>query len=287
MTWEGALVLLYSLMRYGNVRGVPCIVLVTEDVSQHARSALEQAGWEVGGTMTCDTARWILFEVEALESSHPGVVEKRWRRNLTKLHLWKFSQFTQVLPVGCCLARDTDQILFLDADTVVLNALDEAWECRAELCAVCDAWLPVYFNTGVMVLRPGEHTAKLLEEEAPRLAGEESEQTAFNVLFYRNWQPMDPGMNLQKHKGMTPTRFEAFWQLHKDDIRVLHYFGQKPWLCSREKDCMRHTEHYHHEAAYKVWWRVFDELCSSELVDCKDPREVPVPGAWWVSWGHD
>ena len=46
------------------------------------------------------------------------------------------------------------QLLFLDADTIVLNPVGEAWKCKRPLCAVHDAWLPVFFNTGVMVLSP-------------------------------------------------------------------------------------------------------------------------------------
>ncbi len=100
---------------------------------------------------------------------HPNVVEDRWRDNYSKLHSFALLQYSAVM--------------FIDADAIVLGDLQAsaslpkhtlqrkrsapfnptppsrpliqpAFACTAPLCAVVDVWLPVFFNTGFMVLRP-------------------------------------------------------------------------------------------------------------------------------------
>ena len=159
-------------------------------------------------------------------------------------------------------------MLYLDADTLVLNNIAEAFHCRSALCGVPDAWLPVFFNGGVLVLTPDEHTFDDLMRVVDRLPAHESEQSALNEFYYRRWEALDYTMNFQKNKGLTPSRFELYVSAHIQDVRIVHYMGHKPWFCSRQRDCMHHQPHYHHEGLYQLWWGYFDRMCETGAVEC-------------------
>lgn len=65
----------------------------------------------------------------------------------TKLHLWRLTQYTKVV--------------FMDADTVALQNVDELFT-YGELSAAADAGWPDIFNSGVFVAIPAEETFKKL-----------------------------------------------------------------------------------------------------------------------------
>ncbi len=95
-----------------------------------------------------------------------------------------------------------------------------------------DVWLPVFFNTGFMVLRPNitvrpggviavldfaaareySHRVWQLYDElvaaAPYLPSEEAEQSALNEYFHGRWQQLPYVFNFQKHTGTSPTRLQ-------------------------------------------------------------------------------
>jgi hypothetical protein len=138
-------------------------------VTASVRQALANAGWSV-------------ISVETITSNHPSVVEERWRDNYSKLHLFSLQVLPRAWPrVARSLrhpaVQEYDVVMFIDADAVVLGdlqvaassfqylgftdpgppsepPLQPAFACSAPLCAVVDVWLPVFFNTGFMVLRP-------------------------------------------------------------------------------------------------------------------------------------
>jgi hypothetical protein len=146
----------HSISSHGCVPDAHAVALVTEKVSDSVRQELAAAGWSV-------------TSVQTITSVHPSVVEDRWRDNYSKLHSFALLQYRAVM--------------FIDADAIVLGDLQAsaplskhtlqrkrsaafnatppsraliqpAFACTAALCAVVDVWLPVFFNTGFMVLTP-------------------------------------------------------------------------------------------------------------------------------------
>jgi alpha-N-acetylglucosamine transferase len=119
----------------------PRLVMVTDDVSQEARSRMRTQGWEI-------------VPVEPIESPTPeaSLVYPRFANTFTKLRAFGLS--------------DLDKIVLLDADTIVLRNVDELFE-RPGFAAAPDFFLPDRFNSGVMVAEP---SPQLLEQMLERLA---------------------------------------------------------------------------------------------------------------------
>jgi glycogenin len=61
---------------------------------------------------------------------------------LTKLHVFRLTQY--------------EKIIFLDADVLPVRTLSHLFTLRQEFSAVPDVGWPDIFNSGVMVLSPGE-----------------------------------------------------------------------------------------------------------------------------------
>ncbi|APR81469.1 Glycosyl transferase (Sulfolipid biosynthesis) protein [Minicystis rosea] len=98
------------------------VLMVTADVPKRARAKLATQGWmvrEIAPVKNPTPAREQLFP--------------RFDKVFTKLRAWELSDF--------------DKVVLLDADTVVLQNIDELFE-RPELTAAPDFLLPHQFNSG-------------------------------------------------------------------------------------------------------------------------------------------
>lgn len=89
----------------------------------------------------------VVQEVDIFNSNDTAILQALKRPELgvtlTKIHCWKLTQFTKCV--------------FMDADTLVLQNIDELFE-RDELSAVPDIGWPDCFNSGVFVFRPSVQT---------------------------------------------------------------------------------------------------------------------------------
>lgn len=121
--------------------------LVTEAVDAAARRFLSQMG---NG----------LIEKSLIE--HPLINQGRFQDNYTKLHIFDLVEF--------------DRIVYLDADVLPLQCIDELFDLSAPIAAAHDPdWgIKEYFNAGVLSLRPDHQLfAKLMVafQGNPRDAG--------------------------------------------------------------------------------------------------------------------
>ncbi len=169
----GALVLLWGIINYGQVASSSLICIVTESVSESARKILETAGWEV-------------ILVSTIETDSSDVVEEKWRQQFTKLHLFSFIKYSQ--------------IIYLDSDTIVKGSLTNAWLCSAPICGAPDVFHPVFFNCGMLVLVPNITEFRMIIKALPNLPAHEGEQSALNEYFLKRFQPLHITLNFQKHR---------------------------------------------------------------------------------------
>ena len=110
-------------------------------------------------------------EVEVVEEMNSGDEEhlallRRPELGVTfsKLHAWRLTRFTKCV--------------FLDADTLVLQNVDELFE-REEISAAPDVGWPDTFNTGVFVYRPSLVTFSNLVELAKQQGSYDGESWCF------------------------------------------------------------------------------------------------------------
>ncbi|KAG6380868.1 glycosyltransferase family 8 protein [Boletus reticuloceps] len=133
---------------------------------------------------------------------------------LTKLHVFRLAQYSKVV--------------FLDADVLPLRPLTHLFHLEHELSAVPDVGWPDIFNSGVMVLSPGEDKFKELQELLhTKGTWDGADQGLLNEWRGSNWNRLSFTYNT------TPTAIYTYapaFQRFGSQISVVHFIGpQKPW----------------------------------------------------------
>jgi alpha-N-acetylglucosamine transferase len=188
---------------------VPRVVMVTADVSQTARERLTRLGWQV-------------HDVEPIANPANGkrLLFRRFAGVFTKLRAWDLPDF--------------DRVVLLDADTIVLQNVDELF-ARSAFAAAPDFFLPDRFNSGVVLLEPSKETFRQMTEALGTLDSYDGGDQGFLNRFFPDWYSMPVehrlpvGYNiahfiyqfLLAHPG-TRTDLER-------SVRIVHYMVQKPW----------------------------------------------------------
>jgi alpha-N-acetylglucosamine transferase len=146
------------------------------------------------------------------------------------LHLWTMEVY--------------DTILFLDADTLVQNSLDNLlhMDLKGKALGVTKAlkafqmkkWADA-FNSGVMLLHPRskeyERLITLLNNRNFKFEYYMSDQGFLNEVYKKDWYDIGfvNNANIAFYASTSPRRF---WDEHKlEDINIIHYTMEKPWNC--------------------------------------------------------
>ncbi len=188
----------------------PKVVLVTADVPSTARQHLVERGWRI-------------WEVEPIENPNPDNRQffPRFARTFTKLRAFGLSE--------------PAKLVLLDADTIVLQNIDDLFE-RPALAAAPDFLLPDRFNSGVMVIEPNTETLARMMAALSSAASYDGGDQGFLNTFYPDWYAspavhrLPAGYNLHQfiyqflraHPSLLP-------QLERE-AKIVHYTVQKPWL---------------------------------------------------------
>ncbi|KAJ4361002.1 glycogenin glucosyltransferase [Didymosphaeria variabile] len=164
-----------------------------------------------------------VIPVDRIRNPNPANLYLMGRPDLlyafTKIALWRQTRFRK--------------IVYLDADVVVLRALDELFDIDATFAAAPDVGWPDAFNTGVMVLTPdmGEYWAlQTMASTGDSFDG--ADQGLLNQYFeHRNWH------RLRFTYNTTPNaqyQWEPAYRYYKRDISAVHFIGKdKPWKAGR------------------------------------------------------
>lgn len=185
------------------------VVLCTADVPVAARVKLADEGW---------TMRY----VEAIDNPNPKTAQlfPRFQGTFTKLRAWECTDF--------------DHVVFLDADTIVLQNVDDLFD-RPDFAAAPDFFLPDRFNSGVMSLVP---SLDVFRRMVALLGVAESydggDQGFLNSFF--DWYAMPIANRLPAGYNLHHFIYQ-FLRAHpvlrrglEKDAKILHYTVQKPWL---------------------------------------------------------
>jgi lipopolysaccharide biosynthesis glycosyltransferase len=128
-----------------------------------------------------------------------------------------------------------DKVVYLDADTIVLQNIDDLFD-RPAFAAAPDFFLPDRFNSGVMVLRPAAETfAELIRSLFEHESYDGGDQGFLNA-YMPDWYSWPAGHRLPAGYNMQHFIYQ-FLRGHKataaqieHEVKIVHYSVQKPWL---------------------------------------------------------
>lgn len=134
--------------------------------------------------------------------------------NFAKLRLWQLTGY--------------DRVVYLDADTVVLQNIDILFE-YPEFAAAPNVYHELAdfhrLNSGVFTARPSEETfaAMMARLDAPGVFWRRTDQT-FLQDYFPGWHGLPVFFNMLQHVWVN---LPDLWDW--GSIRVLHYQYEKPW----------------------------------------------------------
>jgi len=253
---RGANTLGRSLKRSGTTRR--CVLMVTSGVTPSYRETLKES-WDE------------LVDITPLDSNDQEKLAILARPELgctfTKLRAWTLTQF--------------QKCVFLDADTMVLQNVDELFE-RDELSAAPDVGWPDCFNSGVFVFKPSMDTyGRLLEFAKTRGSFDGGDQGLLND-FFKDWATKDISKRLPFLYNMVANitySYTPAFMRYGQDVKIVHFLGSvKPW------------HHYYDEST-----GMLKKLSSSGLSVSDDiftqmwwdlSKTGTTGGVTWTNWEH-
>jgi len=252
----GALVLGDSLRRVGS--RYPLVAMLTDSVGPATEATLEHAGLLVRRVDTVGNP-YAAFKA-TLE-------ERAWEQVYTKIQAWTLEEF--------------DRVVFMDADQLVLRNIDDLLErsMRYDLAAVPDVAPPIFFNSGMMVLRPSlEVVGDMLEKMHALPSYDDGDQGFLNAYFQQAWDRLPYVYNFVKSKTGNPEAF--YWLLDHQwwNVRVVHMVGVKPWRCTSRRDCGGFPERVV-PRLWALWWDRLHLMCGSDSESGPNPLYVDSDGS--------
>ncbi|KAI6031504.1 glycosyltransferase family 8 protein [Pisolithus microcarpus] len=136
---------------------------------------------------------------------------------LTKLHVLRLTQYTK--------------IIFLDADVLPVRPLSHLFKMDHEFAAVPDVGWPDIFNSGVMVLSPGEdkfnQVYDLLNTQGSWDGGD---QGILNEWRGDDWHKLSFTYNTTPTAAYTRSSYAPAYERFGSQISAIHFIGpNKPW----------------------------------------------------------
>ncbi|KAE8684382.1 UDP-glucuronate:xylan alpha-glucuronosyltransferase 1 [Hibiscus syriacus] len=213
------------------------VILVDDSISDYHRGGLEAAEWKI---YTIQRIRNPKAEPEAYNE---------W--NYSKFRLWQLT--------------DYDKIIFIDADLLILRNIDFLFE-MPEISAIGNN--ATLFNSGVMIVEPSNCTFQLLMDHINEIESYNGGDQGYLNEIFTWWHRIPKHVNFLKHfwdgdeeekKQMKTCLFGADPPI----LFVIHYLGNKPWLCFRDYDCNWNADilqEFASDVAHKTWWKVHDAM---------------------------
>lgn len=245
----GALVVAQSLRKVGTQRRL--VVLISKTLSDLLRRTLETSFDEV----------IVVDELNSNDSEHLKLLSRpELGVTFTKINCWLLEKYTKCV--------------FLDADVVVLQDIDDLFE-REEFSAAPDAGWPDCFNSGVFVYRPSRNTFNQLVQFASQQNSsfDGGDQGLLNS-FFSNWRTTDISRHLPFTYNVTANTFYSYvpavTQFRKD-IRVVHFAGAlKPWQLTYNPQNEQLSgnlggQHEIQREFLLCWWRILYERVWPQL----------------------
>jgi alpha-N-acetylglucosamine transferase len=203
------------------------VVLTTPDVSHAARERVRELGWKVR-------------EIEPINNPAPErQLFPRFANVYTKLRAWEIVEF--------------DKVVALDADTLVLQNVDDLFE-RRTFAAAPDFFLPDRFNSGVVVLEPSRDVFGRMMDALSTAGAYDGSDQGFLNTFFGDWYAMAAEHRLPVGYNMAHFIYQflrgqpTLRPTLEREVKVVHYMVQKPWQARTTLT-----------GGSEAWWRMYHE----------------------------
>jgi len=236
----GALVLANTLRSVKTTKQIA--VLITPGVTDKMRNTLS-------------SAFDLVHNVDIINSNDTEILEAMNRPELgitlSKIHCWRLTQYQKGV--------------FLDADTLVLQNIDELFD-REELSAVPDIGWPDCFNTGVFVFSPSEDTFRGLLKLAKEKGSFDGGDQGLLNTYFSDWLTKDISRHLSFIYNMSSIAVYSYPPAYKQfgqNVKVVHFLGSlKPWLygysvSTGQVSQPQGSQGYQQLEHVQIWWNVF------------------------------
>ncbi|KAH8835470.1 glycosyltransferase family 8 protein [Flagelloscypha sp. PMI_526] len=194
---------------------------------------------------------------------------------LTKLHIFRLTQYSK--------------IIFLDADVLPLRPMSHLFTVPHEFSAVPDVGWPDIFNSGVMVLSPGnekfDELSTLLESKGSWDGGD---QGILNEWRGDNWNRLSFTYNTTPTAAYT---YAPAYERFGSKISAIHFVGKnKPWKSISERPPFSQSEKsdsntppqaYDYGSLLDRWFAVYDKHYRSETIVPDHEFEVKRYASAW------
>jgi alpha-N-acetylglucosamine transferase len=244
----GVLTLGHSLMRYN--KKYELVVLVNETVSDNIIDLL--------------IIKKIQFKIikEIKNPQNLGDDKRNFKYMYTKLRIFEMFEY--------------DKIVYLDADMLVCNNIEELFACPHMSAVIAGGLVPSNklwkdLNAGLMVIEPDKNTFITLYSSINNLPSDDGSDQGFLHSFYESW-PLKKSLHLN-HKFNVPScyideycksyeyRFSYTGKLLDTNISVIHYWGRyKPWEINIKQLKKKSTSKV--KQALILWWDIFLEAAT-------------------------
>nr|AFB35538.1 glycogenin-1 [Volvariella volvacea] len=171
---------------------------------------------------------------------------------LTKLHVFRLTQYSK--------------IIFLDADVLPIRPLSHLFTIPHEFSAVPDVGWPDIFNSGVLVLSPGEEKfTQLTELLKARGTWDGGDQGLLNEWRGSNWNRLSFTYNTTPTAAYT---YAPAYERFGSQISAVHFIGaNKPWhsipyrtpFTSGQSLSSSTETAYNYDALVDRWFAVYDK----------------------------
>lgn len=185
------------------------VLMTTPDVPRAAVALLANEGWRIR-------------PIAPIENPNPktALLYRRFAGTFTKLRAFELEEL--------------DKIVFMDADTIALQNIDDLFE-RPAFAAAPDFFLPDRFNSGVMVIAPDAALFDTMTHALFELESYDGGDQGFLNAFMPEWYAMPvghrlpAGYNLQHFIYQFLRGHAHLAQRLEREAKVVHYSVQKPW----------------------------------------------------------
>ncbi|KIY69169.1 glycosyltransferase family 8 protein [Cylindrobasidium torrendii FP15055 ss-10] len=173
------------------------------------------------------------------------------RTVLTKLHVFRLTQYTK--------------LIFLDADVLPIRPLSHLFTLPHEFAAVPDVGWPDIFNSGVMVLSPGEDKFSELQDlSKSKGSWDGGDQGLLNEWRGNDWHRLSFTYNTTPTAAYT---YAPAYERFGNQIKAIHFIGpNKPWshiahrapFSGQQSHSAETSQVYHFNALLDRWYAVYD-----------------------------
>lgn len=160
------------------------------------------------------------------------------KASMSKISLWKLVQY--------------EKVIFLDADTFVLQSIDHLFDLDADFAAAPDIGWPDIFNSGVFLTKPNMGTcAALMRLATGGVSFDGGDQGLLNTYF-SSFHRLSFTYNVTPSSGY---QYQPAYKHFESQIKVGHFIGaDKPWTRGQNAGM---------DGAYgqmlSRWWAVHDK----------------------------